>query len=103
MSPEEKRRLINLLVLSDVGARRDAWDVFTDSIRVAIRPAQLNTQTDGGSARMRAVALVNFALRQRTPDVLLVLADAFEEQATQDAADAVRRLVEEAAAQWPEK
>ncbi|WP_030744879.1 toll/interleukin-1 receptor domain-containing protein [Streptomyces sp. NRRL F-5135] len=101
MSPVEKREFIELLLESDVCRTRDAWDVYMESIHSLIRPERLNALSDGGGVHTRVTALVNAALRRRTPDVLRAVADAFAEQTGEEEARPVRGRVEAAVAKWP--
>ncbi|WP_405568247.1 toll/interleukin-1 receptor domain-containing protein [Streptomyces phaeochromogenes] len=100
MSPAEKSRLIELILASDVCGTRDAWDVYMDSVRVMIRPEQVNPLSDGGRVRTRLVALVNAALPRATPTVLLAMGDALVEQVGEAEAGAALGLIQKAAANW---
>jgi len=100
----KKVHLIDALVRSPVSGPRETYDLWLESVRLLIAPTQLAPGTDAGALRIRVAALVNFALRQKTPTVLLAYAEALEELGDDEATTEVRRLVDLAAsdpANWP--
>jgi len=99
--PFKKLHLIDALLLSPISGPRDTYDLWLESVRLLIAPTQLAPSTDAGSLRPRVTALVNFALRQKTPTVLLAYAEALEELGDDEATTEVRRLVTLAATNWP--
>ncbi|MHC5906712.1 TIR domain-containing protein [Streptomyces sp. S6] len=97
----EKRTLIEALLLSPISGPRETYDLWLESVRLLVAPTQLAPSTDAGALRIRVTALVNFALRQKTPTVLLAYAEALEELGADEATTEVRRLVDLAEANWP--
>ncbi|MFF6996197.1 TIR domain-containing protein [Streptomyces sp. NPDC008313] len=101
MSGAERRRLIELILASDVCRGRDAWDVYVDSVRELTGPRPLGLLSDGGQLRTRVVALVNAALRHHTPALVLAVGEALADQTGEEGAEEALRLVTAAAARWP--
>ncbi|MHC5906711.1 hypothetical protein ACVNF4_22820 [Streptomyces sp. S6] len=95
----DKRTLIEALVRSPVNRTRDTFELWVESINLAIRPLRLAPLSDTGSTRTRTVAIVNFALSQHTPVVLSAMAGALEElgESDDEAARVVRLLADKAA------
>ncbi|HEY8984041.1 MAG TPA: hypothetical protein VIU15_31225 [Streptomyces sp.] len=95
----DKRTLIEALLNSPANRSRDAFDLWVESIRMAIAPLELTPLSDSGTARNRIVAIVNFALSRPTSTVLSALAGAVEELGGADDEEArlVRFLADKAA------
>ncbi|MFF3710983.1 effector-associated domain 2-containing protein [Streptomyces phaeochromogenes] len=101
LSPEDRLTLIEALVRSPVGRTRDEYDIWLQSVRLMIKPTELNPASDGGSVRNRIISIVNFALSRNTPKVMRALADALEELGGEEDGTAdVRRLVDKAVDAW---
>ncbi|QNP73395.1 toll/interleukin-1 receptor domain-containing protein [Streptomyces roseirectus] len=96
----EKAALVDALVRSPISSTRDTYDVWLDSVRLHSEPIQLAPSTDSGTLRNRVLALVNFAMKQGLPTVMLAFAAALEELGADQATTEVRRLVDLAAAGW---
>jgi len=94
----DRRTLIEALVSSPVNRTRDTFNLWVESINLAIRPLHLAPLSDTGTIRTRTVAIVNFALSQPTPAVLSALAGALEElgESDDEAARSVRLLADKA-------
>lgn len=101
MTPAQKSQYIEMLVDSAVGRSRESWDVYVDSIRGLLQPVRFSLLTDGGSARVRSVALANEALRRQTPDLLVATVDALAELEGAQAAGPLRELVDDVVSRWP--
>ncbi|MEU5401756.1 toll/interleukin-1 receptor domain-containing protein [Streptomyces sp. NPDC005963] len=102
MTAAEKLRFIDVLVHSAVGRTRESWDVYVDSIRGLVLPLEFDLMTDGGSARVRSVALANEALRRPSPDLLVASVDALAELEGAQAAGPLRELVDGVVSRWPQ-
>ncbi|MFM9611284.1 toll/interleukin-1 receptor domain-containing protein [Streptomyces sp. V2] len=97
----KKTDLIEAFVRSPISGSRETYDLWLESVRLLVFPVQLAPGTDSGTLRNRVIALINFALRQKTPHVLLALAEALEELGDDEATHEVRRLVDLAvASRW---
>ncbi|QNP73396.1 hypothetical protein IAG44_30750 [Streptomyces roseirectus] len=100
LSTTDKRTLFEALLRSPVNRTRDTFDLWVESIRLAINPLQLTPMSDTGSLRNRTIAIVNFAVVQPHCTVLCALVDALEEQDDHEATRVVRRIVDKAVAAW---
>lgn len=99
LGAEDKRTLIEALMNSPVGRTRESYEVWLDSIRIAVRPLELEGVSDAGLMQTRMISVVNCALRQSTPVVMRAIADALEEHGGEDTG-VVRRLVDNAVRVW---
>lgn len=100
LTAEERRTLIEALTRSPVGYSRDIYEVWIESVRLAINPRKLQA-SDSAPARNRLISVVNFALQQETPNVLRALADALELHGPEEeGVTDVRRLVDKAVDAW---
>jgi hypothetical protein len=99
MSAQDRETLIDTLLSSpvcrDLPSYR-AWIMAIDR-RTAVS-SSLPSQTE--TIRTRVVGLVSIALSRDAPDVLLALAEAFEDKAGRHEAQLVRALIGPAAANW---
>lgn len=100
-TPTDKRTLVDAYVTSPISTTRETYELWLESVRIAIAPLRLAPSTDAGTLRNRVLALVNFAQQQKTPAVLLAFLEALEEQGDDEATAEVRRLTEKAAGNWP--
>lgn len=100
LGPEDRRTLIETLLNSEVGRTRETYDVWIDSIRIAISPETLPSVNDGGFVRTRIVSVVNSAVRHASPRLLVAIAGATSDQADEEAGAVVRRLVDNAVRTW---
>ncbi|WP_416967346.1 hypothetical protein [Streptomyces sp. 4F14] len=94
LDPIDKRTLIEALLRSPVNGTRETFDLWIQSVQLAVDPIQLAPLVDAGSTRNRTIAIVNFAVT--SPAVLTALADALEEQGDNEATRVVRHLVDKA-------
>ncbi|KND24335.1 ATP-binding protein [Streptomyces acidiscabies] len=94
LDPTDKRTLIEAIVRSPVNGTRETFDLWVQSIRLAVKPGLLAPLVDGGSARNRVIAIVNEAAP--SGEILTALADALEEQGDNEATRVVRHLVDKA-------
>ncbi|GAV43031.1 hypothetical protein [Streptomyces acidiscabies] len=92
----DKRTLIEAIVRSPVNGTRETFDLWVQSIRLALKPVLFAPLIDGGSARNRVIAIVNEAAT--SVPILTALANAMEEQDDHEATRVVRRLVDKATA-----
>ncbi|WP_416967345.1 TIR domain-containing protein [Streptomyces sp. 4F14] len=90
----KKNDLVNAFVRSPISGPRETYELWLESVRLLIAPTQLEPLTDSNALRTRVIALVNFAWKQGTPDVLQALAEALEELGDDEATLEVRRLVD---------
>ncbi|MET8980196.1 hypothetical protein ABZX85_31785 [Streptomyces sp. NPDC004539] len=97
----DKRTLIAALMRSPVNGTRETFDLWLQSVQLAVKPVRLAPLSDAGSMLNRTIAIVNFALSQQTPKVLCAMADALEEQGEHEATGEVRRLADKAVTDWP--
>ncbi|MET8980195.1 toll/interleukin-1 receptor domain-containing protein [Streptomyces sp. NPDC004539] len=98
--PTERRALIEAFLRSPLANTHETYNLWLESVRLFIAPAQLAPGTDSGSLRNRVIALVNFARKQPTPAVLLAFAECLADLGDDEATTEVRRLVDLAAADW---
>ncbi|MEX3104621.1 MULTISPECIES: hypothetical protein [unclassified Streptomyces] len=98
LDPTDKRTLIEAIVRSPVNGTRETFDLWVQSIQLAVKPLLLAPLVDGGSARNRVIAIVNEAAA--SPVILTALADALEEQGDNEATRVVRHLVDKAIKNW---
>ncbi|MFD9716762.1 TIR domain-containing protein [Streptomyces sp. NPDC059076] len=103
MTAAEKSLYVDILVDSAVGRSRESWDVYVDSIKGLLWPVRFSLLTDGGSARVRSVALANEALRRKTPELLVATVDALAELEGAEAAGPLRALVDDVVSRWPQE
>lgn len=100
LSSADRRTLIEQLLASPLAHTRDSYELWLESIQLAIKPIQLTPRNDGGKLRERIISIVNFALGQSTSKVLSALADALDELGEHEATADVRRLVDKGVAAW---
>ncbi|MFE2320886.1 SAV_2336 N-terminal domain-related protein [Streptomyces sp. NPDC059441] len=100
LDKEGRRTLIEALLRSPLGRTPDTYALWLDTVRLLIRPVELSPSRDDGPLRNRIISVINFAMSQRTPQVMSALADALEELGNEPAIADVRQLVDRAVDAW---
>ncbi|MHC5903216.1 caspase, EACC1-associated type [Streptomyces sp. S6] len=97
---EDKKALVEALLASPMNYSRGTFDLWLESIRLVITPNRLTQIQDSGTTKGRIISLINYALSQSSPQILLALADALDELGDSPASATVRRLIDQTVDVW---